>query len=83
LGTYFIRCVTDLVVGQIRIQNPAYEPERELWDVVGGDGGVAVDELLERVTADPGVRAATPRVFGAGIVATDSTDRGAIRKVTY
>jgi ABC-type lipoprotein release transport system permease subunit len=78
MGTDFIRSGTDLMAGQIRIQNPAYEPERELWDVVGGDGGVAVEELLARVEADPGVLAAAPRVYGAGIVATESTSRGAM-----
>ena len=76
MGTDFIRSGTDLMVGQIRIQHPAYEPERELWDVVGGDGGVPVDLLLERVAADPDVLAAAPRVYGAGIIASDSTSRG-------
>ncbi len=76
MGTDFIRSGTDLMAGQIRIQNPAYEPERELWDAVGGDGGVDVRALLERVEGDPGVLAAAPRVYGAGIVASDETSRG-------
>jgi ABC-type lipoprotein release transport system permease subunit len=78
LGTDFIRSGTDLMAGQIRIQNPVYEPERELWDVVGGEGGVPVDELLARVAADPGVLQAAPRVYGAGIVASDATSRGGL-----
>lgn len=78
MGTDFVRSGTDLMVGQIRIQNPAYEPERELWDVIGGEGGVAVDALVERVTAEPEVLGAAPRVYGAGIVATDETSRGAM-----
>jgi ABC-type lipoprotein release transport system permease subunit len=78
MGTDFVRSGTDLMVGQIRIQNPAYEPERDLWDVVGGEGGVVVEDLLARVAADPEVLAAAPRVYGAGIVATEATSRGAI-----
>lgn len=78
LGTDFIRSGTDLVAGQLRIQNPGFEPERELWDVVGGDGGVELDRFLSRVMEDPEVRGAAPRVYGAGIVATDSTSRGAL-----
>jgi ABC-type lipoprotein release transport system permease subunit len=35
-----------------------------------------VDDLLDRVAADPGVLGAAPRVYGAGIVASDSTSRG-------
>jgi ABC-type lipoprotein release transport system permease subunit len=76
MGADFIRSGTDMMAGQIRIQNPEYEPERELWDVVGGDGGIAVGRLLDRVTADPGVLGAAPRVYGAGIIASDSTSRG-------
>jgi ABC-type lipoprotein release transport system permease subunit len=78
MGTDFVRSGTDLLAGQIRIQNPAWEPERQLWDVVGGDDGIAVDALLDRVAADAGVVGAAPRVYGAGIVATDSTSRGAL-----
>jgi ABC-type lipoprotein release transport system permease subunit len=78
MGTDFIRSGTDLMAGQIRIQNPAYEPEREIWDVVGGDAGVAVEELLARVESDAAVVAAAPRVHGAGIVATEQTSRGAM-----
>lgn len=78
LGTDFIRSGTDLLAGQLRVQNPGFEPERELWDVVGGDGGVDLDALLSRMVGDPDVRGAAPRVFGAGIVATDSASRGAL-----
>lgn len=78
MGTDFVRSGTDLMAGQIRIQNPEYEPERELWDVLGGDDGVPVEEVIDRVEADPAVTAAAPRVYGAGIVATDATSRGAM-----
>jgi putative ABC transport system permease protein len=76
MGTDFIRSGTDLMAGQIRIQHPEYEPERELWDVIGGEGGVDVQELLARVEGDPGILGAAPRVYGAGIVASDETSRG-------
>jgi ABC-type lipoprotein release transport system permease subunit len=78
MGTDFIRSGTDLLAGQIRIQHVSYEPERDLWDVIGEDAGVPVAELLARVEADPDVIAAAPRVYGAGIVATDDISRGAL-----
>jgi putative ABC transport system permease protein len=78
MGSDFIRSGTDLMAGQIRIQSPAYEPERELWDVVGGDAGVALTELLARVRGDPDVVGAAPRLYGAGIIASDSTSRGGL-----
>jgi ABC-type lipoprotein release transport system permease subunit len=78
LGSDFIRSGTDMLAGQIRIQHPGYEPERDPWDVVGGDDGISVDALLDRIVADPGVLGAAPRVYGAGIVASDSTSRGGL-----
>ncbi|TVP60510.1 MAG: ABC transporter permease [Gemmatimonadales bacterium] len=78
MGSDFIRSGTDLMAGQIRIQNPAYEPERELWDVIGGDAGVEVSELLSRIRSDPDVVHAAPRLYGAGIIASDSTSRGGL-----
>jgi putative ABC transport system permease protein len=78
MGSDFVRSGTDLMAGQIRIQNPDYEPERELWDVVGGDEGVRMDALLERIHRDPDVVGASPRVYGAGIIASDSTSRGGL-----
>ncbi len=92
MGSDFVRSGTDLMVGQIRIQNPDYEPERELWDVVGGDVGVPLAELLDRVRSDAAVVGAAPRLYGAGIIASDSTSRGGLlmgirpeeeRRVTY
>lgn len=59
MGSDFVRSGTDLMAGQIRIQNPDYEPERELWDVVGGDEGVPLDDLLGRIRDDPDVRGAS------------------------
>ncbi len=78
MGSDFIRSGTDLMAGQIRIQNPDYEPEQELWDVVGGEGGVQVSELLAQVRSDSDVIGAAPRVYGAGIIASDSTSRGGV-----
>jgi len=78
MGSDFIRSGTDLISGQVRVQHPDYEPEREIWDVIGGDGVVPVGELLSRIRADPEVLGAAPRVYGAGIIASDSTSRGGL-----
>ena len=78
MGSDFIRSGTDLMVGQLRVQNPEYEPERELWDVVGGDAGVSLTQVLDRTRMDPEVLGAAPRLYGAGIIASDSTSRGGL-----
>jgi len=78
MGSDFVRSGTDLMVGQLRIQHPNYEPERELWDVVGGEEGVPLEELLGRLRDDPALLGAAPRLYGAGIVASDSTSRGGL-----
>ncbi len=78
MGADFIRSSTDLMAGQIRVQHPDYEPERELWNVIGGDEGIDLEATLERMTAEPGVIGAAPRAYGAGIVASDSTSRGGL-----
>ncbi len=78
LGSDFIRSGTDLMAGQVRMQHPEFEPERELWDVIGGDEGVELSALLQGVENDAEVTAAAPRVYGSGIVATDSTSRGGL-----
>jgi len=78
MGSDFVRSSTDLMAGQLRIQNPDYEPERELWDVVGGDEGVPLADLMGRLRDDPDVLGVAPRLYGAGIVASDSTSRGGL-----
>jgi ABC-type lipoprotein release transport system permease subunit len=78
MGSDFIRSGTELLAGQIRVQNPDYEPEREPHDVVGGAGGLDLAAFLAALERDAELVAAAPRVHGSGIVATDHSSRGAL-----
>jgi len=63
---------TNLVTGQLQIHAPDYYPERSMYATLGGREGIDVDELL-RLTRDiPGIVAASPRVYGGGLVSSGS-----------
>ncbi|KPK04714.1 MAG: hypothetical protein AMS20_08300 [Gemmatimonas sp. SG8_28] len=63
---------TGIVTGQLQIHDAEYLPDRSVYRTLGGDAGVDVAELLERVTRDPAVSAAAPRVYGGGLVSSGS-----------
>jgi len=69
---------TALLSGQVQVQAPDYLPERSLYTTLGGDRGVALDSVLRRIRAVPGVRAATPRVYGGGLVSAGRETSGAL-----
>ena len=66
---------TGLVSGQIEIHDAEYRPDRSLYDTIGGREGVAVEDLLAQVLADPAVVAAAPRVYGGGLVSSGEATR--------
>jgi putative ABC transport system permease protein len=59
---------TAAVSGQIQIHAEDYLPARHTWSTIGGQDGTDVSHLLDAVSADPQVRAATPRVYGGGLL---------------
>ncbi len=63
---------TGILTGQLQVHSTDFLPERRLYATIGGRDGVGVDELLRVVVSTPGVAAAAPRVFGAGLVSTGS-----------
>lgn len=63
---------TGIVNGQVQIHAPDYLPDRSVYVTIGGDSGTDVTALLDTITADPGVTAAAPRVYGGGLVSTGS-----------
>ena len=68
---------TRLLVGQIQIHAPDYLPERSVYHTFGGDDGTDVAALLARIDAQPDVAAATPRLYGGGLVsAGERTEAG-------
>jgi ABC-type lipoprotein release transport system permease subunit len=61
---------TSLVSGQLQLHAPDYYPERSMYATLGGRDGIDVDELLRLTRETPGIVAASPRVYGAGLVSS-------------
>ncbi len=61
---------TELVTGQLQVHHVNYQPERSLYSTIGGRDGTDVEALIDLVAARPGVEAATPRVYGGGLVSS-------------
>jgi len=59
---------TRLLIGQAQVHASDYLPERSMYRTIGGQNGVDVADLLERLEAHPDVRAAAPRLYGGGLV---------------
>ena len=69
---------TSLLQGQVQVHAPGYLPERSLYATLGGDSGVALSPILDRLRALPGVTGAAPRVLGGGLVSAGSQTSGAV-----
>ncbi len=63
---------TGILTGQLQAHSTEYLPDRSLYATIGGRDGVDVESLVSAVASAPGVAAAAPRVFGAGLVSTGS-----------
>lgn len=63
---------TGLVTGQVQVHAADYLPDRSLYATIGGREGTDVPRLVAAVAGAPGVAAAAPRVYGAGLVSTGS-----------
>jgi len=61
---------TGVLTGQLQVHDAGYLPDRSVYRTLGGDAGVDVPALLSRITADPAVAAAAPRVYGGGLVSS-------------
>ena len=73
---------TDLVSGQIEINDAEFRPDRSLYDTLGGRNGVDVPALLRVIDADEAVVAAAPRVYSGGLISSGAmTTAGALRGV--
>ena len=68
--TEMIETGTNLVTGQLQIHAPDYYPERSMYNTLGGRGGIDVDELVSLTRDTPGIVAASPRVYGGGLIST-------------
>jgi putative ABC transport system permease protein len=68
---------TGILTGQLQVHDAEYLPDRSVYRTVGGDAGADVPALLARVTADPAVAAAAPRVYGGGLVSSGAATAAA------
>src|SRR5487761_2272568 len=65
---------TDLGLSDIEVHAPGYYPDRPIQQTLGGQHGTDVAALLAAIAANPGVQAASPRVYAYGLVsATDQS----------
>lgn len=75
LQQQMIKTGTSLGLSHAQVHAPAYYPDRSIYDTLGGREGTDVKRLLATLTSDPRVRAASPRVYGYGLIG--SADRSA------
>ena len=69
---------TGIVTGQLQVHAAGYLPDRSVYETIGGDSGVDVAAMVARVEADPAVSAATPRVYGGGLVSSGEATAAAV-----
>jgi len=61
---------TAILTGQLQVHAARYLPDRTVYETMGGADPAVVTRLLNRVTQDPAVSAAAPRVYGGGLVSS-------------
>jgi ABC-type lipoprotein release transport system permease subunit len=77
LRQQMIETGTSLVLSDIEVHAPAYYPKRSIHQTLGGRQGTNVGALLTAIAADPRVYAASPRVYGYGLVSATNQSAGA------
>jgi putative ABC transport system permease protein len=77
LRQQMIETGTSLVLSDIQVHAPSYYPNRSIYQTLGGRQGTNVDALLAAIAADPRVYAASPRVYGYGLVSAPLQSAGA------
>jgi ABC-type lipoprotein release transport system permease subunit len=68
---------TDLVLSDAEVHAPSYYPDRPIHQTLGGRDGTDVSALVAAIAADPRVEAASPRVYGYGLVSATHQSAGA------
>ena len=77
LRQQMIESGTDLVVSDAEVHAPSYYPDRPIRQTLGGRDGTDVGALVAAIGADPRVEAASPRVYGYGLVSATHQSAGA------
>ncbi|MGA2604139.1 MAG: FtsX-like permease family protein [Verrucomicrobiia bacterium] len=76
LRQQMIESGTDLVLSDVEVHAPSYYPDRPIHQTLGGRNGTDVGAMLATITADPRVQAASPRVYGYGLVSATHQSAG-------
>ena len=76
LRQQMIETGTGLVLSDIEVHAPDYYPDRPIQRTLGGRNGTDVDALVAAIGADPGVQAASPRVYGYGLASATHQSAG-------
>ncbi len=77
LRQQMIESGTDLLLSDIEVHAPEYYPDRPLQRTLGGRSGTDVSALVAAIAAEPGVEAASPRVYAYGLVSATHQSAGA------
>jgi ABC-type lipoprotein release transport system permease subunit len=77
LRQQMIETGTSLVLSDIQVHAPSYYPNRSIYQTLGGRQGTDVGALLADIAADPRIYAASPRVYGYGLVSATHQSAGA------
>jgi len=77
LRQQMIESGTGLVLSDIEVHAPDYYPDRPIYQTLGGREGTDVSALVAAIAADPRVHAASPRVYGYGLVSAAHQSAGA------
>jgi len=67
---------TSLVMSQIQVHAPGYYPDHSIRKTLGGRKGTDVQAMLAVVASDRRVYAATPRVYGYGLLSAAHRSAG-------
>jgi ABC-type lipoprotein release transport system permease subunit len=76
LRQQMIESGTGLVLSDVEVHAPGYYPDRPTQQTLGGRNGTDVNALVAAVAADYRVQAASPRVYGYGLVSATHQSAG-------
>jgi len=77
LRQQMIESGTGLLLSDVEVQAPGYYPDRPTHLTLGGRDGTDVNALVAAIAADPRVQAASPRVYGYGLISGTHQSVGA------
>jgi putative ABC transport system permease protein len=67
---------TGFVISDVEVHAPGYYPDRPIDQTLGGPDGTDVNALVAAIAANPRVQAASPRVYGYGLVSATHQSAG-------